>query len=220
MSSTPAKKQLFEQFAKVGKALGSAPRLEILELLAQRERTVEALAQLTALPVANVSQHLQALRRASLVAARKAGLYVHYRLASTDVAELLFVIQRVAEHEVEEVGALVRTYLAHKDALEPVSREWLLTEAKAGRVTVVDVRPAEEFAAGHIPHALNVPLDRLASRLAEFPPEREVVAYCRGPFCVLAYEAVARLRARGLRARRLEGGFPQWRAAALPVETG
>lgn len=218
MSTTSVKKQLFEQFAKVGKALGSAPRLEMLELLAQRERTVEALAQLTRLPVANVSQHLQALRRASLVAARKSGLYVHYRLASADVAELLFAIQRVAEHEVEEVGTLVRTYLARKDALEPVSRDWLLAEAMAGRVTVLDVRPAEEFAAGHIPHAINVPLDQLASRLAEFPPDREVVAYCRGPFCVLAYEAVARLRARGLRARRLEGGFPQWRAAALPVE--
>lgn len=221
MSSTDSgfKKQLFEQFARVGKALSSAHRLEILELLAQSERTVEALARLTGLPIANVSQHLQHLRKASLVTARKAGLYVHYSLATPLVGELVAAVQRVAEHQLDEVNGLVRAYLTRKDALEPVSRLELLERARDGLVTVLDVRPAEEFAAGHVPGALNIPLKELPKRLREFTPNREIVAYCRGPYCLLAFEAVAQLRAKGFKARRLEDGFPEWKNANLPVAT-
>ena len=217
MSSGDFKKQLFEQFARLGKALGSAHRLELLELLAQSERTVEDLARLTDLPLANVSQHLQHLRRAALVSTRKAGLYVYYRLASPVVSELLAAVQRIAESHLGEVNQLVRTYLAGKDQLEPVSRTELLARARDGLVTIVDVRPAEEYAAGHILGAINIPLQELRGRLREFRRGREIVAYCRGPYCVLAFEAVAQLRAKGYQARRLDGGFPEWRLAELPT---
>lgn len=217
MSSGDFKKQLFEQFARLGKALGSAHRLELLELLAQSERTVEDLARLTDLPLANVSQHLQHLRRAALVSTRKAGLYVYYRLASPVVSELLAAVQRIAESHLGEVNQLVRTYLAGKDQLEPVSRTELLARARDGLVTIVDVRPAEEYAAGHILGAINIPLQELRGRLREFKRGREIVAYCRGPYCVLAFEAVAQLRAKGYQARRLDGGFPEWRLAELPT---
>ena len=219
MSSGEFKKQLFEQFARVGKVLGSAHRLELLELLAQRECTVEDLARLTNLPMANVSQHLQQLRRAALVSTRKDGLYVHYRLASPAVSALLSAVQAIAESHLSDVDKLVRTYLLSKDDLEPVSRQELLARARKGLVTVLDVRPVEEYAAGHLVGAINVQLKELAKRLPEFKRNREIVAYCRGPFCVLAYEAVAQLRARGFKARRLEGGFPEWKNAALPVAT-
>ena len=219
MSSGDFKKQLFEQFARLGKALGSAHRLELLELLAQSERTVEDLARLTDLPLANVSQHLQHLRRAALVSTRKAGLYVYYRLASPVVSELLAAVQRIAESHLGEVNQLVRTYLAGKDQLEPVSRTELLARARDGLVTIVDVRPAEEYAAGHILGAINIPLQELRGRLREFKRGREIVAYCRGPYCVLAFEAVAQLRAKGYQARRLDGGFPEWRLADLPTAT-
>ena len=217
MSSGDFKKQLFEQFARLGKALGSAHRLELLELLAQSERTVEDLARLADLPLANVSQHLQHLRRAALVSTRKAGLYVYYRLASPVVSELLAAVQRIAESHLGEVNQLVRTYLAGKDQLEPVSRTELLARARDGLVTIVDVRPAEEYAAGHILGAINIPLQELRGRLREFKRGREIVAYCRGPYCVLAFEAVAQLRAKGYQARRLDGGFPEWRLAELPT---
>lgn len=220
MSSRRFKKQLFEQFARVGKAVSSAHRLEILELLAQSERTVETLAQLTSLPIANVSQHLQYLRKASLVSARKVGLYVHYRLATPVVSELLSVIQKVAERQLDEVNELVHAYLTSKDNLEPMSRVALLERAREGLVTVLDVRPPEEFATGHVPGAINIPLKDLPKRLREFPRNREIVAYCRGPFCILAFEAVAQLRAKGFKARRLEEGFPEWQNANLPVATG
>lgn len=213
------KKQLFEQFARVGKALASGHRLEIVELLAQGERSVEALAELTGLSVANTSQHLQQLRRVGLVATRKEGLRVHYRLADPAVSELLGAMQRIAEKQYAEVERIVRSYLAAKDDLEPVSRAELLERAARGDVTIVDVRPPEEFAAGHLPGALNVPLAELEARRGKLPRGREVVAYCRGPYCVLAFEAVARLRAGGHAARRLEGGFPEWKSAGLPVET-
>ena len=219
MSSSDFKKQLFEQFARVGKVLGSAHRLELLEMLAQRECTVEDLARLTKLPVANVSQHLQQLRRASLVSTRKEGLYVHYSLASPAVSALLSAVQKIAELHLSDVDKLVRTYLFSKDELEPVSRRELLERARDGLVTVLDVRPVEEYAAGHVAGALNVPLKDLAKRLHEFKRNREIVAYCRGPFCVLAYEAVAQLRAKGFKARRLEGGFPEWKNAELPLAT-
>ena len=220
MSSQSVKKQLFEQFARVGRALANGHRLEVLELLAQAERTVEALAELTGLSVANTSQHLQQLRRVGLVAARKEGLHVHYRLADPAVYELLAAMQRIAGQQFAEVERIVRSYLTARDSLEPVSRAELVERASKGTVTVLDVRPPEEFAAGHLPGALNVPLKELDARVGKVSRKREFVAYCRGPYCVLAYEAVARLRARGHRARRLEGGFPEWKSAGLPVETG
>ena len=219
MSSKNIKKQLFEQLARVGKALGSAHRLELLELLEQTERSVEDLAKLTGLPVANVSQHLQHLRRAALVTPRKAGLYVYYSLSSPVVGELLCAVQRIAESQLGEFDELVRTYLLSKDEMEPVSRTELLERARLGLVTVLDVRPIEEFAAGHIPGAINVPLKDLARRLHEFDRNRQIVAYCRGPYCVLAFDAVAKLRAKGFDVRRLEGGFPAWRHAELPIES-
>ncbi len=220
MSSSGFKKQLFEQFARVGKAVGSAHRLEILELLAQSERTVESLAQLTSLPVANVSQHLQYLRKASLVRARKVGLYVHYSLAAPVVGELLSALQKVAECQLGEVNELIHAYLTSKDELEPVSRTALLGRVRDGLVTVLDVRPAEEYAAGHVPGAVNIPLKELPKRLREFKRNREIVAYCRGPYCILAFEAVSQLRAKGFKARRLEDGFPEWKNANLPIATG
>ena len=220
MSRPSFKKQLFEQFARVGKALASGHRLELLEFLAQGERTVEALAGVTGLSVANTSQHLQQLRQAGLVATRKQGLHVHYRLADADVSELLSVMQKLAEKQFAEVERIVRTYLTTKDSLEPVSRDDLLRRAADGDVTVLDVRPPEEYAAGHVPGALNIPVKGLIAHLATLPPNQEVVAYCRGPYCVLAFEAVAQLRAHGFRARRLEQGFPEWKTAGLPVEEG
>lgn len=219
MSSGEFKKQLFEQFARVGKVLGSAHRLELLELLAQGERTVEDLARLTKLPVANVSQHLQQLRRAALVSTRKNGLYVHYSLASSAVSALLSAVQKIAESHLSDVDKLVRTYLLSKDQLEPVSRRELLERVRDGLVTVLDVRPVEEYAAGHVAGAINVQLKDLPKRLHEFKRSREIVAYCRGPFCILAFEAVAQLRAKGFKARRLEDGFPEWKNADLPVAT-
>ncbi|MBI2798682.1 MAG: metalloregulator ArsR/SmtB family transcription factor [Gammaproteobacteria bacterium] len=219
MSSGEFKKQLFAQFARVGKVLGSAHRLELLELLAQGERPVEDLARLTKLPLANVSQHLQQLRRAALVNTRKEGLYVHYSLASPAVSALLIAVQTIAESHLSDVDKLVRIYLSSKDELEPVSRRELLARARDGLVTVLDVRPAAEYAAGHVAGAINVELKDLAKHLHEFKRNREVVAYCRGPFCILAFEAVAQLRAKGFKARRLEGGFPEWKNAELPVAT-
>ncbi|MGA8050096.1 MAG: metalloregulator ArsR/SmtB family transcription factor [Burkholderiales bacterium] len=220
MSTLSFKKQLFEQFARVGKALASGHRLELLELLAQGERSVEALAALAGLSVANTSQHLQHLRRVGLVSARKEGLRVHYHLADPAVSELLGAMQRIAERQFAEVERLVRSVLAAKDNVEPVPQAELLARAARGDVTIIDVRPPEEFASGHLPGALNVPLAELDARRAKLPRRREIVAYCRGPYCVLAFDAVARLRARGYDARRLEGGYPEWKSAGLPIETG
>ena len=220
MSRLSFKKQLFEQFARVGKALANGHRLELLEFLAQGERTVEALAQVTGLSVANTSQHLQQLRQVGLVATRKQGLHVHYRLADADVSELLGVMQKIAEKQSAEVERIVRTYLTTKDGLDPISRNDLLKRAAEGEVTVLDVRPPEEYAAGHVPGALNIPVKELIAHLEGLPHDQEVVAYCRGPYCVLAFEAVSQLRAHGFRARRLEDGFPEWKTAGLPVEEG
>ncbi|MBF0181376.1 MAG: metalloregulator ArsR/SmtB family transcription factor [Magnetococcales bacterium] len=212
------KQELFEQLARVGKAVGQGHRLEILEFLAQGERSVEVLSRLTGLTVANTSKHLQQLRQAGLVQARKEGLYVHYRLSDPEVVTLLGVIRRLSERHLAEVNELVGHYLISKDGMEPLPREELLERMRAGTVTVLDVRPPEEYAAGHLPRSFNIPLRELERRLHELPPDREVVAYCRGAFCVLAFEAVARLRERGFAARRLEEGFPEWRRADLPVE--
>jgi rhodanese-related sulfurtransferase/predicted transcriptional regulator len=217
MSSDP-KSRLFEQLARVGTALGSAGRLQLLEFLAQGERSVDALAAMSGLSVANCSKHLQTLRQAGLVVARKEGLRVYYSIAGDDVIALYSALQHVAENRVAEVERLLRTWLAHRDQLEPVARAELIDRAKKGLVTVLDVRPAEEYAAGHLPGAINIPVDQLKGRLAKFPRGKEVVAYCRGPYCLLSFEAVEALRKRGLKARRLKDGFPEWRAAGFPVE--
>lgn len=212
------KKTLFGQFARIGRALGSAHRLELLELLAQGERSVEALGAVVNLPIANVSQHLQYLRRAGLVATRKQGQRVYYRLAHPAAADLVSALGRIAETQVADVRKLIHGYLDARDDLEPVTRVDLRRRLRAGEVTLIDVRPPEEYAAGHLPSAINVPLKELTIRLDSLPRKQEIVAYCRGPYCVLAFEAVARLRRRGLKARRLEDGYPEWVGAGLPVE--
>lgn len=212
------KQDLFAQFARVGKALGNANRLELLEYLAQGERSVESLARVSGLSIANTSQHLQQLRQAGLVSNRKEGQHVHYRLSGEDVVHLLECLRRFAETHMAEVDRLIDAYLTVKDGLEPLPANELLERARDGLVTVIDVRPPEEFAAGHVPGALNIPLSELERHLADLPTDREVVAYCRGPYCVLAYEAVDRLRKRGFQARRLQDGFPEWKGAGLPVE--
>ncbi len=212
------KHQLYEQFAQVAKALGHAHKLELLELLAQGERNVEALAKVAGFTVANTSRHLQQLRRAGLIASRKDGLYVFYRLAGDDVIELLRSLRRTGQRRINDLNDIVMGYFNDRDNLEPVSRKELLQRSKDGLVTVLDVRPSEEYEAGHIPGALNVPLDQIRQQLAKLPRDQEIIAYCRGEYCVLAFEAVATLRKKGFTARRLEEGYPEWKAAGLPVE--
>jgi rhodanese-related sulfurtransferase len=213
------KHDLFSQFARIGKSLSNANRLELLEFLAQGERSVEQLAKTSGLTVANTSQHLQHMRQAGLVHSRKKGLNVFYSLASSDVVTLLNSLRRVAETQLAEVDRLINSYLTLKDDLEPLSANLLLERAQQGLVTVLDVRPAEEYKAGHLPGAINIPLADLENHIHELPPEREVIAYCRGPYCVLAYDAVAKLRRQGFTARRLQDGFPEWKIAGLPVES-
>lgn len=220
MSSERPKHILFAQFAAIAKAVGHPLRLEILEQLAQGERSVEVLAHSIRASVANVSQHLQQMRRAGLVASRRDGKFVFYRLGDDAVLDLLAALRRIGERCSAEVESVVRAYFDDRDSLEPVSRAELLERLGAGLVTVLDVRPEDEFALAHLPGALSVPLRELEARLAELARDREIVAYCRGPYCVLSYEAVALLRARGFTARRLEDGLPEWRAAGLPVEKG
>lgn len=214
------KKALFGQFAQVGKAMSSGNRLEMLEFLAQCEYSVEDLAKAMGLSVANTSHHLQQLRHAGLVTTRKEGQRVFYRLNGEDVNELVGSLRTVAERHLAEVDQLVNTYLTRKDSMEPVLRDELMQRAKEGSVTVLDVRPPAEYAAGHLPGAVNVPLAELEKHLAEFDPAHEIVAYCRGPYCVLAFEAVSALRKKGFRARRLQDGYPEWKQAGLPVEKG
>lgn len=219
MSSTTFKHELFTQFARMGKALSHANRLEILEFLAQGERNVEALAKTSGLTVANTSQHLQQLRQAGLVTMHKRGQHVYYRLPGDEVVELIAMLRALAERQLAEVERLVNAYLTVKDSLEPVPATELMQRARSGLVTVLDVRPTEEFVAGHVPGAINLPLKQLESRLHQLPMDQEIVAYCRGPYCVLAFEAVAKLRANGFKARRLQDGFPEWKIAGLPVQT-
>lgn len=216
--SSDIKPRLYEALARVGAALGNGRRLQLLELIAQGERSVDALAQLSGSSMANCSKHLQALRHAGLVTARKEGLRVYYALAGNDVITLYSALQTVAQNRVAEVERLVRQWLAHRDELEPVPAAELLDRVKKGLVTVLDVRPAEEFAAGHLPGAINIPIDELDSRLGKLRRRPEIVAYCRGPYCLMSFDAVAKLRKRGLKARRLENGFPEWIAAGLPFE--
>ena len=218
MSSGSFKHDLFAQFAVVGKALSTGNRLELLEYLAQGERNVEDLAAVSGLTVANTSRHLQQLRQAGLILSRKEGLKVFYRVSGEDVIALLDALRNVAERHVAEVEKLVKTYLTVKDSLEPVPREELLARVQDDLVTVIDVRPVEEYVAGHLPGAANIPLAELEKHLDQFDPAQEIVAYCRGPHCVLAFDAVAKLREMGFQARRLQDGFPEWKVAGLPTE--
>ena len=218
MSTETMKRELYQSIARVAQAMASGNRLQLLEFMAQGERSVDALAALGGVTVANASQHLQALRRAGLVAVRKEGQRVYYRVAGDDVVRLYDGLRAVAESRLAEVRKLVNEFLGDRGALEPVRAKELLMRAKKGLVTVLDVRPPEEFAAGHLPGAINVPLEKLQGYLAKLPKTREIVAYCRGPYCLMSFEAVAALRKRGWKAARLEGGFPEWKAAGLPVE--
>ena len=218
MSSDPAKQQLYQAIGRVAAALGSAGRLQLLEFVAQGERSVDVLAAMTGLSVANTSKHLQALRQAGLVSARKEGLRVYYSLAGDDVSLLLASLRGVAEHRAADVDKLLQTWLAHRDELESVPAREVLNRLKKGLVTLLDVRPAEEYAAGHLPGAINVPIAKLKSCLSKLPSRKEVVAYCRGPYCLMSFDAVQTLRKRGFKAKRLQDGYPEWRAAGLPVE--
>lgn len=214
------KRDLFVQLARIGTALSSGVRLEFLELLAQGERSVDDLSTLTGTAVANTSQHLQKLRQAGLVVGRKQGQFVFYRVASDKVMHLLTALTQAGEAHDAEIERIVRLYFLSKDDFEPVPAVELLDRVRKGLVTVLDVRPPEEFEAGHVPGALNIPIQQLEKRLLELPKRREVVAYCRGPFCLMSYEAVQLMRKRGLKARRLQDGMPEWRVAGLPIETG
>lgn len=219
MSRTAEPKQaLFEQLAAVARALGSGARLELLDFLAQGERSVEALANAAGLSVANTSKHLQQLKSTGLVEASRDGKRIRYRLSDDRVLDAVRSLRVLAEAHLDQVEDLVSSYLRSRDALEPLPAVELLERARQGLVTVIDVRPPEEYAQGHIAGALNIPLDTLQQRLKALPRDREIVAYCRGPWCVLSYAAVARLREAGISARRLQDGLPEWRQAGLPVE--
>lgn len=220
MKSTDAehKARLYESIGRVALALGSSARLQILEFAAQGERSVDILAAMTGLSIANTSKHLQALRQAGLVTARKEGSRVHYSIAGNDVAALVSALREVAEHRVSDVEQVLRLWLAHRDEMEAVPAAEVLDRAKKGLVVVLDVRPPEEFAAGHLPGAINIPIQELEKRLKELPKRQEVIAYCRGPYCLMSYDAVFLLRKKGRKARRLEAGLPEWRAAGFPVE--
>src|SRR5918994_2147047 len=214
------KDRLYAQFARIGKAVGSPHRLEILELLAQSERTVDSLATEIGLSLANASQHLQALKQAALVDSRKDGLFVFYRLADPDVFELSKVIRSVAERRLAELDRLVHEHFGNRAHAEPVPMAELLKRARSKQVVILDTRPASEYVAGHIPGALSIPVDDLQRRLKELRKSNEYVAYCRGPYCIYADRAVEILRASGRRARRLVEGFPEWRSAGFPVFKG
>ena len=219
MADGSAKAALFDALASVARALGSGRRAEIVDLLAQGERSVEEIAQAIGQSAANTSQHLQVLARSGLVRSRREGTRVVYRLASDRVGELWAVVREVAVRQVAEVNVLAGEYLGEQDGVERVSAEELEQRLARDEVVVLDVRPEVEYRAGHIAGARSAPLPALAALLPKLPRRREIVAYCRGPYCVYADDAVRLLRARGLKARRLEVGFPEWRRAGLPVET-
>jgi ArsR family transcriptional regulator len=216
---TSAKGLVFEQLAAIARGLGHPHRLELIEHVAQGERSVERLAQLSGLSVANASSHLQQLRRGGFVQSRRDGKRILYRLGNGPILALLSALRGYAEASQAEVREIVADYFHRLDALEPVSRDSLLDRMRDAAVTVLDVRPEDEFALGHLPGAVNIPLDTLDRRLADLPADREVVAYCRGPYCILSFEAVAMLRARGYTVHRLEDGFPEWKAAGLAIES-
>ena len=219
-SSSGPKQQIFSHLAEIAAALAHPHRIEIIELIAQGERSVEDLAERIGLSLSNTSRHLQVLRRARLAAPRREGKNMFYSLVSeTEVVTLLGSLGRVGERNIAEIDQVMQAYFRARDSLEPVSRLTLLERLGGGSVTFLDVRPADEFARGHLPGALNIPLDQLDAALGSVTQNVPVVAYCRGPYCVLSYEAVAYLRARGIDAMRLEDGYPEWKAAGLPVET-
>ena len=218
MSSDSPKHALLQQFALVARTIGHPDRLEILEQLGQGECSVDALARRAKLTVATTSQHLQNMRRAGLVVARRDGKFVLYRVSDDRVNLAVMAIRTVAERNLAEVDRIVSGYFSERDSMEPVSREELLARTREGSVTVLDVRPPEEYAVSHLPGAVNIPLADLEERLDDIDPTTEIVAYCRGPWCVLSFEAVAVLRKHGLTARRLADGLPEWRAAGFPVE--
>jgi DNA-binding transcriptional ArsR family regulator/rhodanese-related sulfurtransferase len=212
------KDQLYGQFARIGKALASPHRLELLELLAQGERSVESLATEMGQSIANVSQHLQTLREAGLIESRKQGQFVHYRIADASVVELSSAVRKVAEQRLAELERAVREHFGDRSDPEPVSMEEMIARASSSKVVILDARPANEYAAGHIAGAISAPIETLRRRLKDLPKSKEYVAYCRGPYCIYADRAVELLRASGRRARRLSAGFPEWKAAGHPVE--
>jgi DNA-binding transcriptional ArsR family regulator/rhodanese-related sulfurtransferase len=214
------KSRLYAQFARVGKALGSPHRLEVLELLAQSERTVDSLAGELGLSIANLSQHLQALRQAALVESRKQGQFVYYRLADPAVSDLCRALRTVSERRLADLDRLIRDHFGDRSDSEPVSMPELLKRARSADVVILDTRPVTEYEAGHIVGAISMPVADLRRRLKELPKNKEYVAYCRGPYCVYADQAVEFLEAKGRRARRMLDGFPEWRAAGLPIEIG
>lgn len=211
------KHQLFAALAIVAKALGHEHRLEILEHLGQGERSVEALASIVGLPLANVSQHLQQLRRGGLVAGRREGRQIFYRLADGPVVAAVAALREIAETNLAEVRDVLSTYYFNIDAMEPVSSDELTRRIKDGSATLLDVRPADEYRNGHLPGALSIPLGALESRIAEISRDREVIAYCRGPYCVLSFEAVHLLREKGFKVRRMQDGYPEWQAEGREV---
>jgi ArsR family transcriptional regulator len=218
MSSDKPKRQLFAHFAALARVLGNAHRLELLELLAQREQPVEALAVRTGISFANVSQHLQQLRKAGLVIGRREGKNIFYCLQDGPVVEAISALRALAEHNMAGVQDVVVRYFDRLDGLEAIEADELLSRLQADSVTLLDVRPKDEFQAGHLPRAINIELAALEARLSELPRDREIVAYCRGPYCILSYKAVQALRARGFTVRRLKDGFPEWKAAGRRVE--
>ncbi|MEE9518019.1 MAG: metalloregulator ArsR/SmtB family transcription factor [Candidatus Adiutricales bacterium] len=211
------KDDIYEQFARIGKAVSSPKRLELLDLLCQGDRTVEILARETGLTVANTSQHLQVLRTNRLVETDKEGLFVSYRLADQAVCDFFRAMRVLAESRLAEIEQIKRQFLEGKEGMEPVDRDELIERVRTGKVTVLDVRPVEEYHAGHIPGAISVPLKKLKHHLSRLPRDQEIVAYCRGPFCVLAVQAVEMLRKKGFNAVRLEEGVQDWKAFGFPV---
>jgi rhodanese-related sulfurtransferase len=220
IDSREIKDSLYEQFARVAKAVASPKRIELLDLLCQGERSVEVLAGAANMTVKNTSAQLKELRLARLVDTRKEGTRVYYRLADDSVCDLYFMLRDIARDRLAEVNQIARDYFDARDELEPIGRDDLLRRAQAGDVVVLDVRPTEEYTAGHIPGSMSVPLTDLEEHMQQLPAGVDVVAYCRGPYCVMAPEAITRLRAAGFTALRLEEGFPEWRRAGLPVATG
>ena len=211
--------RLYEQLARISKAIASPRRLELVDLLAQGERTVEELANLTTMSIANTSRHLQSLRAARLVAVRRAGLYAYYRLADERVFTMWQAVRDLGENRLASVRELVRSHFDSRGRLEPVDLGELADRRRAGEVILLDARPEREFRAGHIPGAVNIPVEEMEARLHVLPVDQEIIAYCRGPYCPISDEAVAVLLANGYRARRFALGLPDWRAAGLPVES-
>ena len=215
-----AKKALFDRFAQIGKALGQGNRLELLEALAQGERSVDALSQACGMPISNTSHHLQILREAGLLTSRKSGLQVFYRIADDEVLRLISGMRRIAHRQSAEVERIVRQHFESRDEFQPVRREELISLVRNGEAVILDVRPDGEYLSGHIHGAINISLENLERELETLPKRLEIVAYCRGPYCLLSFEAVELLRKNGFRARRLEDGYPEWKAENLPIEAG